>query len=268
MNTSAVVPRLDLVNGRPVATSLNVAEVFGKQHQHVIRAIKNLTNDIDAPNFGEPDFSRSNFGPSSYVDERGKAQPMYQITRDGFTLLAMGFTGKAAMQFKLAYIDAFNRMEQELLSRSATGGKRSRADIHHHRGPVSPNGLDIRYTLDLTKILLRPTRTTLSLLERLTGVDVSDLAEQAVHIRPGHEAASSIQGFLRDCTTAAPGGCTSYPLLYSRYVVWCTDRQLLPGQIASNRLLAAALRDLEFTVEKRGGKLIVHGLAVSQEVAA
>lgn len=97
---------LDLVDGRPVATSLNIAEVFGKRHDRVLRAIENM--EIPA------NFRRPNFGEASYVDAQGKSRRMFTMTRDGFTLLAMGFTGKAAMQFKIAYIEAFNRMEAEL----------------------------------------------------------------------------------------------------------------------------------------------------------
>lgn len=60
------------------------------------------------------DFSQSNFGFAEYTDEQGKKRPMYEITRDGFTLLAMGFTGKKAMEFKIKYIEAFNAMEKSI----------------------------------------------------------------------------------------------------------------------------------------------------------
>lgn len=95
-------------DGQPVTTSLKVAEVFGKQHKDVLRAIR----ELDVPK----DFTERNFAPSEYTDPTGRKLPMFHITRDGFTLLAMGFTGRAAMQFKLAYIEAFNAMEAELRS--------------------------------------------------------------------------------------------------------------------------------------------------------
>lgn len=90
-----------------ITTSLKVAEVFNKNHQHVLDAIRKL----DCPK----EFGLSNFRQSSYVNEQNKKLPMYDITRDGFSLLAMGFTGKKALQFKIKYIDAFNRMEAALL---------------------------------------------------------------------------------------------------------------------------------------------------------
>ena len=64
------------------------------------------------------DFTKLNFQPSEYTDPTGRKLPMYQLTRDGFTLLAMGFTGARAMKFKLAYIEAFNRMEAELTGKA------------------------------------------------------------------------------------------------------------------------------------------------------
>jgi Rha family phage regulatory protein len=86
-----------------------VAEVFGKQHKHVIRDIEKMIVDL-------PEKDRSKFGQISTEDSYGRKRPAYQMNRDGFSLLAMGFTGKKALHFKLKYIDAFNRMEQALLN--------------------------------------------------------------------------------------------------------------------------------------------------------
>lgn len=104
-----------------VTTSVRVAEVFGKQHSHVIRAINNIIGDLrDCEDLGCPKNGetfkngQSNFGLSSYFDKQGKQQKQYIITRDGFTLLAMGFTGSKALKFKLQYIQAFNAMEAKL----------------------------------------------------------------------------------------------------------------------------------------------------------
>lgn len=92
--------------GNPVTTSLLVAEKFEKQHIHVLRDIDSLKKDIS--NFGLMFFE------STYSDSYGRPQRMYIMNRDGFTLLAMGFTGKKAMNFKLEYIQLFNEMEQTL----------------------------------------------------------------------------------------------------------------------------------------------------------
>lgn len=91
---------------RLITTSLKIAEKFGKEHAHVLRDIR----DMECSDT----FRESNFGLSSYKSSQGKTLPMYEVTRDGFTLLAMGYTGKEAMKFKEDYINAFNAMENEL----------------------------------------------------------------------------------------------------------------------------------------------------------
>lgn len=89
-----------------VVSSIDVAETFGKEHKNVLKDIREL-------NCSE-EFGRLNFEPTDYVDEHNRKQPMYYITRDGFTLLAMGYTGEKAMKFKEAYIKQFNAMERML----------------------------------------------------------------------------------------------------------------------------------------------------------
>lgn len=85
-----------------------VAEVFEKRHDHVLRDIRYLLS----PESGmSREFGLSNFGESSYMNSQGKKQPCYCMTRDGFTFLVMGYTGKKAAQFKEAYIKRFNEME-------------------------------------------------------------------------------------------------------------------------------------------------------------
>lgn len=105
-------PTCDLVeieNGQPVTTSLKIAELFGKNHKEVLRDIR----DRISPNVSN-DFTQRNFAPSSYADSTGRNLPMYYLTRDGFTMVAMGYTGPKAMQFKEAYINEFNKMEAML----------------------------------------------------------------------------------------------------------------------------------------------------------
>ena len=104
---SMSVPALNVINGRPTALSTQVAEFFGKLHKNVIRDIRNLIESI-------PELGRLNFELSSYINEQGKELPCYRMDRKGFVLLAMGFTGEQALKFKIAYIDAFDRMEAQL----------------------------------------------------------------------------------------------------------------------------------------------------------
>ena len=94
-------------NDQVITTSLLVAETFEKEHRNVLKSIRKLmsaTNVAVAQMFDE----------TTYVNEQGKEQPMFFMNRDGFTLLAMGFSGEKALKFKVDYINAFNAMEAEL----------------------------------------------------------------------------------------------------------------------------------------------------------
>lgn len=94
-------------NDQMLVSSLEVAKNFGKNHQHVMRDIRNLREGVQ--NWTDL------FCEDTYVHEQNKQQyPMYLMNRDGFTLLAMGFTGKDALEWKLKYIQAFNEMEAKL----------------------------------------------------------------------------------------------------------------------------------------------------------
>ena len=96
--------------GVAVTTSLKVAETFGKSHDNVLRDIRKALSGGVLKNEETPMFEES-----TYINEQnGQEYPMFIMNRDGFTLLAMGFTGKKAMQFKIEYIAAFNAMEKTL----------------------------------------------------------------------------------------------------------------------------------------------------------
>lgn len=93
-------------NRQAVTSSLKVAEVFEKEHKNVLRDIGNLGKDV--LNFEQM------FAEGTEPDSYGRDRRVYYMNRDGFTLLAMGFTGKRALEFKLKYIEAFNAMETKI----------------------------------------------------------------------------------------------------------------------------------------------------------
>lgn len=95
--------KIRFVKGRGVwcATSLQIAEHFGKQHKNVLQAIAELDCSDK--------FSRLNYQPSDYVTERGRKEPMHLITKDGFAFLAFGFKGKKAAEIKEHYIEGYNK---------------------------------------------------------------------------------------------------------------------------------------------------------------
>ena len=107
-------------NGEAVTTSRAVAEQFGKRHDNVVRDIEEIISQLSHLKIEDAnpetdtqtaEFAERNFFLSEYTDIQGKPRKQYILTRDGFTLLAMGFTGAKALQFKVAYINAFDRME-------------------------------------------------------------------------------------------------------------------------------------------------------------
>lgn len=97
------------LKGKPIVSSRHVSEVFAKEHSKILRSIANITESKSGLS---QDFTDRNFVDSEYKDSTGRKLPEYLLTRDGFVMLVMGFTGKKAMQFKEAYIKAFNEMEQ------------------------------------------------------------------------------------------------------------------------------------------------------------
>ena len=100
---------LSMQNGEPVVSSRQIAESFEKRHDHVMRDIEDIMKGL--PKNGDTHM----FFKTEYTHEQnGQSYPMYLMNRDGFTLLAMGFNGKAALEWKLKYIAAFNEMEKKL----------------------------------------------------------------------------------------------------------------------------------------------------------
>ncbi len=98
-------------SNQPLTNSLLVAQTFGKSHKHVLDAIREIVKGY-AEKSADPMFEET-----TYVNEQNKqSYPMFIMNQDGFTLLAMGFNGKKAMEFKLKYIEAFNRMKREIES--------------------------------------------------------------------------------------------------------------------------------------------------------
>jgi Rha family phage regulatory protein len=98
-----------LVDGQPSCFSYDIAENFSKAHKDVLRAIDRVREECG------PEFDQRNFAPVDYVDGKGRTYRAYRMTRDGFSLVVMGFTGAAATAWKVKYIAAFNGLAGELL---------------------------------------------------------------------------------------------------------------------------------------------------------
>ncbi|EAL7247551.1 phage antirepressor Ant [Campylobacter coli] len=96
---------LEIMKNQVFINSLDLAKVFNKNHRHILQTTKNQPQN---------DFTESNFILSTYKDKKGELRPCYNLTRDGFSLLVMGFTGEKAYKWKVEFIKAFNEMEKRL----------------------------------------------------------------------------------------------------------------------------------------------------------
>jgi len=107
-----IEPSISVADGAATTTSLAVAEHFGRRHDDVLKAIRNAIAEVPESfhlrNFAEV------FRPVPGANGAMRQMPCYQLTRDGFVYIAMGFTGRDAARWKVAYIEAFNRMEATL----------------------------------------------------------------------------------------------------------------------------------------------------------
>ncbi|UYW30364.1 phage regulatory protein/antirepressor Ant [Methylorubrum extorquens] len=109
-------PVINMIDGVPMADSRNVAAMFSKRHDNDMRDVRGLLGFEDTP-------CGRHFREATYVDpQNGQAYPHFLMDRDEFALVAMGFTGARATRWKLAYIEAFNRMEAELQARPTASG--------------------------------------------------------------------------------------------------------------------------------------------------
>jgi Rha family phage regulatory protein len=179
-----------IVNGKAVTTSRKVADVFEKKHCDVLRTIR----ELEIPE----DYRERNFALSVYEQPNPSGgnpikHPEYLITRDGFTILAMGFTGKKAMQFKIAYINAFNTMEEQLQTRqlpAAANITRSTIAVIEKINQQILRGEDVdkevlRYAWNIGKLIHRPLVRTVSvpsgIAEFITCYPAGEFSRQEVY---------------------------------------------------------------------------------------
>ncbi|MGL5487844.1 MAG: Rha family transcriptional regulator [Shewanella sp.] len=100
-------------NGKAFAMSHEVADKFGKEHRTIYRKVEDLISS-------QPEFGNANFGITSYVTGQNKTHSCFQMTRDGFAMIAMSLTGREAEAWKIKYINAFNMMESALIGTAPT----------------------------------------------------------------------------------------------------------------------------------------------------
>lgn len=169
------LPEIQVINGQAVTSSLSLAAHFSKRHDDVLRKISNLecSHEFQLRNFAETVYEKPN--PSG-----GKPfqYPAYHITRDGFTFLAMSFTGKRAAAFKEAYIKAFNQMEEQL---------RQQQEVHF----VLPDQREFRFD----------TRALVATLNQLQNINLQQLYPMLLAVES--PLAARIFNLINDATFLA-----------------------------------------------------------------
>lgn len=171
-------PVVQIRDGEAFANSRDVAAFFGKRHADVMRTIENLVEQ-------DPDLGVRNFAQGSYcLPETGSQEHRcYDMDRDGFTYLAMGFTGARALQYKKRYVAAFNAMEAELRRQA---GERPAIDLND---PAALRGLLLSYsekaeTLQRQVEELIPSRDALDRIAEADGSLCITDAAKALQMRP------------------------------------------------------------------------------------
>jgi Rha family phage regulatory protein len=257
-------PTLSIVSGRPVVSSLDVAEHFSKRHDHVIRAVQTiLCNSPES-------FSAPNFGAADYIDAQGKKRLRYHLTRDGFTLLAMGFTGRKALAWKLRYIEAFNAMEAELAARREADAT---DDVFHRRLA--------RLTAEIRAGLMRLAqriegrgaqfeavmRCYRALVEEIT-VDMP--AGEALALPGDAPWTAEIEQFLAERCTIAPGLSTPAGKLYAAFEAWAREKGVAapPSSIAFGRVLRRRFQQHKANVYHWQGLALTESVSRAAPAAA
>lgn len=204
MNSSILSNAVAVSDGKVTTTSLKIAEVFGKLHKDVLKVIESLQ---------VPDnWHKRNFAPMQIDRKIGngatRKDKAYSITRDGFTLLVMGFTGAAAMRFKIAYLEEFNRMEAEL--RRLQAGVPSVPSVAVHESPCSEQPelpLSAPCFVPETTYYGVPVMSTMTLAKRL-GVTVYQIHSSMMYNRNG--LADGVDVFrVKTRRELLAGGCAS-----------------------------------------------------------
>ena len=190
-----------LKNEQALTDSLTVAEMFEKRHDHVLAKVKKLLNE-------SPENSGRCFFKSKYKDNKGEWRKKYLMNRDGFTFLAMGFTGKKADAWKWKYIDAFNVMEKiitekqtaewietrkhgMLIRKDETNVIQKLVEYAKEQGSEHANMLYVTYTKLANKMVGITSRDTatnaqlndLSTMERLITKVVLDGMSEGLHYK-------------------------------------------------------------------------------------
>ena len=259
-------PVVNFVDGKTMTTSLNIADVFGIKHKHILDSIQKL----DAPE----EFTEPNFRPCEYTGDNGQKLPMYNITRDGFMLLAMGFTGKQAMRFKIAYIGAFNRMESALMARKPELPDEDLLAGHEIHDSILQEVKSAASRFNATnRLRLLHSVTQMSRVDQTmphTRVSIlldyarmcEALADDEAFI--GEDGSATIKRFVEQCCLRDKEETVTADVLYKRYCRWCASDNNGRGRSSPPRSATWFGREMRkrFKKYKSNGCVVYEGIGL------
>ena len=261
MNPSAVIPfvfsdqqvRALTINGEPWFVARDVCDIL--EIENVTKAVYGLDDD-------ELTLLKVRSG--------GQERDMNCVSESGLYTLIIRSNKPQAKPFRKWVTSVVLPAIRKTGSYAMPGAAGKRADIFHHRGPSSPGGLDIRYTLDLTKIITNPKPQTLELLERLTGVVVTDLAADiasgSAAYRDRADIRAVIDRFAAAHLVAAPGESVLFKEVYGRFLRWYGDQGFDVNYVPSLKAMASWLDDHNFPRRKPCGRATIYGCILTAEV--
>jgi len=192
---------IQVKENKTVTTSIIVAEKFNKEHRNVLRKIESIISEIKT---GSKLSASKFFEKSETKDAHGQNRPMYYMNRDGFTLLAMGFTGKEALVWKIKYIEAFNAMEKKL---------------------YSPNLVDNR--LEIARLIIQAPESRLNSIRDLYPEYFSRIAEKG-SLEYMSDVNTSYRKWIEDYGITSEW-ITNFPTvdIFNNYVRYCIENCLI-----------------------------------------
>lgn len=238
-NEKSITNLVAIQDGKAVTSSLQVAQAFEKKHKNVIQAIENLLKE-DGLKI-QPMFSEANT-----TDSYGRPRKIYQMNRDGFSLLAMGFTGNEALRFKLSYIEAFNRMEECLLEMNRP------STLATQQWEELAKRVTAKYKIGS----LDKKEESLSVLQILEQEELElsiDLSSFKKLINENTSSKSNeVSVFVEEKCFVNSAQKVPAIEVYRLYVHWCVERDSNP---MSNRELYKVLQSLGFNKRRGSGNI-------------
>jgi len=215
--------------------------------------VRDVCNALGLSNLGEAVRGlRDDELTSEFLMSGGQKREMKLVSESGLYRLIFRSNKQEAEAFRQwVFCEVLPSIRKTGSYQTPAGDRRVFVNHAHSKSTTAPNGLDIRYTLDLGKIVANPTRRGVELLERLTGIQLSDIP---ISEEEGERAVEVVKGFLADRCRFSPGAHVLFATVYAAYRQHCGDiGEVLPGQVVSRKRLSILMSAAGYSSQKIGG---------------